>query len=475
MINSIRRCGGVAAGIAAFVPIARGQTSMQAGAAPGLNPVPLQRIDIESFGRVDDTVFFAEPVDASGGAGSARLCWDNGARDDITAHLSQRTSIGDFLAADDFFIKEGLFQFVDQVTFCFAVSDTIDGVMTKPVFELVIYDDCNGRPGTPTHVIIDPDRIATVFGGPSVFAGFNLWFATFDVREFFEGYRRPWLSPRGIGDVQDGLYYWISANNGTIQGAQAQLKNGAEPWIDVQDCDCPGICTDLYFFFTCDRCCLMKNNMPFDPTSGSKSLQLKGATIDTARAVDNFQIPPDNFVDLCRVEAWMATNCPLDKVFLEVYENDCDCPGAKVCTIDIEGFPLAEDTGADFLNCNVYHLVWPQITGAELEPGRDYWLAVVARGTGSILDKAFWMHKATDDCHINITEGKVKDPFIPGLEEFTFVSSATLGPPRDFGFKIFTSDLIEERGSHGGTPSGGNEPVSTPLQGSQNLGRPLAR
>ena len=63
--------------------------------------------------------------------------------------------------------------------------------------------------------------------------------------------------------------------------------------------------------------------------------QLSGASVDTARAADNFQIGPYGPVELCRVEAWMATNCPLDKVYLEIYENDCDCPENKIYTIDI--------------------------------------------------------------------------------------------------------------------------------------------
>ncbi len=62
----------------------------------------------------------------------------------------------------------------------------------------------------------------------------------------------------------------------------------------------------------------------------------------TARAADNFQITGDDPVELCRVEAWMATNCPLDKVFLEIYENDCDCPANKIYTID-----LADDLDGD--------------------------------------------------------------------------------------------------------------------------------
>ena len=41
--------------------------------------------------------------------------------------------------------------------------------------------------------------------------------------------------------------------------SEDQIKNGAEPWQDVQECDCPGICTDMYFFLEGRLCCLAHN------------------------------------------------------------------------------------------------------------------------------------------------------------------------------------------------------------------------
>jgi hypothetical protein len=449
MKSGISRVGGIVAGIAAFTP------AVVAQAPPDLNIVPLARVNIDSFGRVEDPPVDVDPVDASGGSGGSVLCWTNGDRDDVTAQLSQIDPVHNqvFRVADDFFVKAGLYTFVDQVTVCFAVSDYYDGLMNKPRFELHLYDDCSGKPNTPVYSVLNNelDKYTATLVGPSPWTGFNLWSVTFDVQQFLAGYGRWWVCPRGYGDMTNGFFFWVSANNGLIQGAQGQLSDGPAPpipsdWYDVSLCSCPDTCTDFYFFFTCHRCCLAKNNVPFDPNAGAASLQLKGATIDTARAADNFQIPGDGTashaeVEICRVEAWFATNCPLEKIFLEIYANDCNMPGAKLCTIDLLGFPLYEDTGQTYNGVPIYHLIWPQITGASLPSGHDYWLSVVARGTGSILDKAYWMYLAQGACNINITEGKVKNPYVAGLEDFTFVSVATSGPPRDFAFKLFTNDI----------------------------------
>lgn len=174
----------------------------------------------------------------------------------------------------------------------------------------------------------------------------------------------------------------------------------------------------------------------------------------------------------------MATNCPLDKIFVEIYENDCNMPANLLCVIDVTtdedndgkaDYPIAEDTGLDYLGCNIYRLFWPEISRVEIQPGRDYWISFVAQGTGSILDKAYWMYKATSsamDCSaICITEGKVKDPFVEGLESFTFVSEATSGPPRDFAFRLYSRDgVIRAAGEGEGEPVSGDQAGgSTPL------------
>jgi len=245
-------------------------------------------------------------------------------------------------------------------------------------------------------------------------------------------------------------------------------------------CDCPGICTDFCFTINGHLCCLAKNNVPYDPTGGAKSLQLKGATIDTARAVDNFQIGPYNDVNLCRIEAWVATNCPVDKFFFEIYANDCNMPGTKLYTYDVEGSPIAEAlTGVFYNGVQVYHLTWAEICPPiVLNPGRDYWLSIVGRGNGSILDKAYWMYLQQGSCNINITEGKVKDPYVAGLEDFTFVSEATSGPPRDFAFMLWTHELNSksDNGNDGGSTgpsSGGATQPSLPTVHSTPLVMPV--
>jgi hypothetical protein len=418
-----------------------------------------QRLNIEDFARVEQTAPQVQTALAPDAC--SVLCWDNGPYDQVTAHLAQQTDIGFFQAADDFMVKAGYYKYVDTVTVCFLISSNIDGIMFKPQMGLNIYDDCGGRPNSVVYSVTDPLKIQAVNMGPSFIAGFNLWSITFEVKQFLTGYGRWYISPYGIAAYQDAMYFWASANLGQIQGVQGQLKNGSDPWMDVTVCDCPGICTDFCFTINGHLCCLAKNNVPYDPTGGASSLQLKGAIIDTSRAVDNFQIGPYKDVDVCRVEAWVATNCPLDKFFFEIYANDCNMPGTKLFTYDVDGFPLAEaETGVFYNGVQVYHLIWPEICPEiVLSPGRDYWLSIVGRGNGSILDKAYWMYLQLGSCNINITEGKVKDPYVPGLEDFTFVSEATSGPPRDFAFKLWTHELgsKSDNGNDGGStgPSSG--------------------
>jgi hypothetical protein len=435
-----------------------------------LDAVPLGRVNIEEFGRYDDPVIFVNPVDASGGSTSIPW-WSNGVCDEITAHLSQVTSNENYCTADDCYLKPGQFAFVDEIRVIFAVDSRYNEVMTKPSFKLTAYEDCNGQPDSSSIIyqVTDPDEISYGLIGPAPWDGFNLWAVSFNVEQFV-GAGRAWLCPQGCGELIDGFYYWVSANNGVIQGAMAHIKNNSEPWQDVAECDCPGICTDMCLEITGHVCCLLKENTPFDPAGGAMSLQRFGAAIDTQRAADNFQVAPGAIQEVCALEAWMATNCPLDKIFVEIYENDCNMPANLLCVIDVTtdedndgkaDYPIAEDTGLDYLGCNIYRLFWPEISRVELEPGRDYWISFVAQGTGSILDKAYWMYKATSsamDCStICITEGKVKDPFVEGLESFTFVSEATSGPPRDFAFRLYSRDGVIRAAGEGG---GEGEPVS---------------
>jgi hypothetical protein len=440
----------------------------------------IDRIGIDAFPRNDTA---ALPVSTIPG-GPVPCFWNNGTLDNVTAHLAMKNAAGEaFLAADDFYVKPGDYYFIHDIVVCFAVPTYYDGLMFKPQFELAIHADCSGRPDSAVGPIVVMVPNQAVNAGPSVFAGFNTWQVTFALPDNSPYLTFPfghyWLCPYGIGEFQNGFYYWLSAGGGNINGAQAQIKNGAEPWMDVQTCDCPGICTDLYFQLCGHVCCILKLNQPYDPNGGAKSLQLKGATIDTARAVDNFQVPPGPPRGLCALQAYFATNCPLDKIFLEIYDNVCNMPGTKLATIDLDGYPLFAPTGLTYNGVPVYLLSWPDLAGYLLPGGHDYWLSIVARGTGSILDKAYWMYLAPGACNINITEGKVKDPYVAGLEDFTFVSVATGGPPRDFNFVLWTDAGTTVLGQgDGGTTSppatGGNDSGQTTID-RRTFAAPLPR
>ena len=431
----------------------------------------IDRVGIDAFSRTD--MPSVQPVSAVPGA---PCFWDNGMPDNVTAHLAMKNAAGEaFLAADDFYVKPGDYYFIQSIVVCFAVPTYYDGLMNKPQFELAVHLDCSGRPDAIAGPLAIMVPFQAVNLGPSTFAGFNTWQVRFGLPNGVPlglvSFGHYWLCPYGIGEFQNGFYYWLSGGNGNINGAQAQIKNGAEPWMDVQTCDCPGICTDLCFQLCGHVCCILKINQPADLTAGAKSLQLKGATIDTARAVDNFQIPPGPPRGLCALQASFATNCPTDKIFLELYENVCNMPGAKIATIDLDGYPIVSPTGVSYNGVPVWDLFWPDLSGIALPGGHDYWLSIVARGTGSILDKAYWMYLAQGPCNINITEGKVKDPYVAGLENFTFVSVATAGPPRDFNFVLFTNSGPLLAGTGEGDTTSPPAPTGGSLSGQTTIDR----
>ncbi len=93
------------------------------------------RIDIDAFERAPGAPAHAVQLPLP-----AALFWDNGPRDDVTAHLSQIGNLGglsqSLLAADDLVIKHGLSACLETITVCFAVSDSVDRALALSLLHL---------------------------------------------------------------------------------------------------------------------------------------------------------------------------------------------------------------------------------------------------------------------------------------------------------------------------------------------------
>jgi len=444
-----------------------------AGAAFGQSVArDLPPVSLRAFGPGGSAPLTTVQGAASEELGECRVWWDNGNYDGVTGLNSQELSSehGDFsaLVADDFFLKFGRCYYIESIELDMAVF----GVEIPEVI-LRLYNDCSGKPDTQKgEDFIEP--IITDLGELADWPGFTHYRFRF-VTELFEyGYQRLWLSPVGQGK---GLYYWLSSNNGVVQGVQGQYKSAAynvPDWTDVDaigdDCpssECQVPCTDFNFRL-CGKCCwLIKDNTPHD-LAGLASIAFSNGIVFGSRSVDNFQIPPGKDVEVCKIEGWLATNCDRSRVFMEIYNNDCDTP-VKPAAITITDLKY-EATGELFNGIPVYRF-YTVCPGVILQGGQNYWLAIASIGLGTPHERSHWLFKALGDCHINITEGQYKNIFLAGVQNFTPVSeiptnSPTFGPgiPRDFAFRLYTAEPEMENG----TPPSEEEPAPT------NVGSPAA-
>ena len=377
--------------------------------------------------------------------------WDNGPCDDVGALQSQFVTAQNKYqyVADDYMLKAGLYYYYDTISFEFYVDNITSASVTGPVWRLDLYKDCNGRPtGNPieTYSVFDKKDQ----GQSQAYANFHKWTVTFTgINRYESGHesdcttsKRYWLVPYGVGQ---GLYYWRTANAGVIQGAVAHYKNnfagGVPDWTESFNVCCQPVCTDFCFSINGLVCCLLADNSDYELT-GLGSLQSNIIDYGT-RAADNFQVPPGGCcVDICRIEAWIATNCDVQKIFGEIYNNDCNCPTDSTVALPqpIHTLlnPIVTATG-EFTTDNipVYHVLFHD-PGICLDPGQNYWLSVVARGSGQIGDIAYFLFKDHNlPCPILISEGKYKNCFI-GPFEFTKTSDATVfGAARDFAFRVY--------------------------------------
>ncbi len=375
-----------------------------------------------------------------------RVWWANGRYDGVNGLSSQElynngNLIYSAIVADDFFLKFGQCYVIQAIEVEVAAAFIPAG---GPNVHLRIYEDCNGKPGAPAAGFEEYSDLQYVnLGAIPGWPNFNRYHIRWEVNLFEYGYRRLWIAPVGQGQ---GLYYWLTSGAGTVQGAQGQYKapqNGFPDWTDTdditQDCptnDCWDHCTD-FAFRICGKCCwLLKDNSQYD-LAGLSSIAFANNVIFGTRAVDDFQIPPGAPLEICRIEAWMATNC--GEAFMEIYDNLCDSPNGLPIALTKPDRETLTGVFYDGLQVYRYSFTCP---GTILSAGRNYWLSMAALGIGSPHERAIWLFRRKDfgqGCHICITEGQWRSLFL-GFPEFTPVSNPALaGEPRDFAFRLYVA------------------------------------
>lgn len=379
------------------------------------------------------TLSGAEQV--SSNLGFADGCWwDNGSSDGRNGLQSQTLGNFNFRVADDYILESGRWHLITSIKVCMAVSANV----ATPNVELEVYEDCNGKPGNLRTTLLEPTATEI---GQSPFAGFKLYEFEFSLNEFnlgdLSGCDRVWLSPFGRGT---GAYFWVTSNNGVVQGVQGQFfapTLGYPTWTDGEDVVNFRICSDFCFSVCGKVCYTIKDQCDYD-LAGLSSIKFPNIDIQDARAADNFQISSaEEAVGICRIEAYLATNCDPTRVFAEIYANDCDEPSALLYTLR-EPEVIIQD-GVFFDGLQVYCFRFTCPTDVVLQGGNNYWFSLAATSGGTIFDRAVFLFKRRNvDCKdIHITQAVYRNPFA-GFEEFVPVEDAADGVgPREFAFCIY--------------------------------------
>ncbi len=390
------------------------------------------------------------------GNGPCDCFWENGDADNVNAVVSEtNVTVPDSQAADDFFLPEGKVFRLDTFCGCMVTNDLEQqngNTLDKPDAILYFYDDCNGKPGeiietftNPTYTILGN----APFGSPGQYKYVRFCFQGMNLYVNGQGAeKRFWASLVGVGDNQPGeRYFWATSKTAPttdIQGVQAQLRSswiqGFSDWRDVQDTN--GGCHDLCFEICGDLCEVICENGPYALDCGLKMLN---TTFFGTKAADNFQLLPCTNVDLCLVEAYIATNCEPSRSKLEIYRNVCDTPanGAigiysnpdVITVLNNNGTPRTFNSPVSGLPLTIYCLRWKFEDGiVNLVGGQNYWIAVYLEGTGVITEEAYFLCKQESICHIKITQARyISAPFTVNTWEEV---GTILNGPRDMAFRI---------------------------------------
>lgn len=381
--------------------------------------------------------------------------WENFEADKANAIVSEtNVTLPDSMAADDFIVPCG--KVFKTRTFCgVMVTNDLPGqngnVFDKPSGILNFHEDCNGKPSTLIATLTDPQYTVlgnAPFGAPGQYKWVRLCFNTNNLAfSGLNGDARFWASMIGVGDHQPGeRYYWATSRTAPttqVQGVQSQLKSAWVPgfadWRDVDNGN--GGCHDLSFEICGDLCDVVCDNRPYGLTGGAKILN---SVFFGTKTADDFQIAPCTRADLCEIELYIATNCTPTRTKLEIYENECSTPAARIGIfatpevipqLGVGNVPITFTSPVSGRPLPVYCLRWKFARGTIVLPGeQNYWLSAYLDGTGIVTEEAYVLYKSDPLCHIKLTQAQfLSTPF--EVNEWATIDQVEPGP-RDMAFRI---------------------------------------
>ncbi|MEZ6317642.1 MAG: hypothetical protein R3B49_02645 [Phycisphaerales bacterium] len=368
---------------------------------------------------------------------NSNALWDNGPDDRVIGILSTRNAHADSEAADDCWLKEGMWYDVEYVVVRMAVTQGYE-----PETTLYAYADCDGRPDdSVAPAVYSQDEWYVVDPNPTgEFAGTQIWEIAYYIDEFVHDEQLRWLSPVHTGG---GLAFWVSANSGKVQGRQAQLRSadfGLPDWTDADKELCCGICTD-YYMQVIGKCCwrvLEQSDYDLDGLTNPIYAQNHPWT----RTLDDFQLAepcgdPQTEFGICRIDAYFATNCDLTTVYGEFYNNECDMPADLTIGLLRIAPERFEPTGETVAGLPVYKVTFICPPGT-LYAGQNYWFSIFSEQGAFVGKRSVWLFRHRDDCNFRINPGKFFYPAI-GIDPALPISALPLGPgvDREFAYSVW--------------------------------------
>lgn len=416
-----------------------------------------------SVGNDIDIMLVGDGIEGTGGSSTTEVyLWDNGDEDGAVAFMSTVNQHVSSQVADDCWLKEGMFYDCQYVTVRMAITDGF-----LPNTQLYIYADCDGKPDAAIEPMVIPqDTYTFVRAGTGGLEGTNVYEISYYLDQFKQGEDLRWFSPvhddvfRGEGTDDDtdgfvdggtGFGFWVSANNGVIQGRQTHVNAagfGLPAWTPAEDEICCGICTDMYLKID-GKCCwrvLAQSNFDLDGLTDPTLAQ----NAPWNRSYDDFQLadPCKNVEEwgICRIEAYFATNCDLTTVRGEIFDNLCDTPSDPIGARAYLEPTYYEDLGMTINSGSIALPVYKFVFWCPedlLPTAQNYWFSIFSEQGFVAGKRSVWLFQQREDCNIRLNEALYYNPPI-GFTEPTPVSDMDLaGAPRGHAFSVWVCEPSE--------------------------------
>ncbi|GJM17965.1 MAG: hypothetical protein DHS20C14_01780 [Phycisphaeraceae bacterium] len=379
--------------------------------------------------------------------------WDNGLEDRAVGYMSTVNDHVESRVADDCWLKEGMFYDCQFVYVRMAITNGY-----TPNTTLSIFPDCDGKPDSSLATVpIEQFDFTLVDGAPGgELEGYAIWEISYYVDSFKQGEDLRWFSPahdsvdRGQSPI-GGFGFWMSANKGQIQGRQAHVNApafGLPEWSPAADELCCGICTDMYMRVE-GKCCWRVLDQLFIDTTPNGGLYdpILSQNAPWNRSFDDFQLSdPCGEIEewgICRIEAFVATNCDISTLYAEIYNNVCDMPENSPDAALYKFAPTSifeSDIPLTVEGLRVYGLTFVCPEGVVLASGHNYWLTIFSEQGFAAGKRTVWLFEGRRACNIRLNEAKYRNAPI-GFDMPTPVSDPALhGAPRGHAFGVWVCE-----------------------------------